>query len=190
MINECPQVKLDPSIHEYTLHFATHNTLWGLKSLYQSIHCKFLMNHKLRIAFCGYTLFGVSKAFEITHGRIKSFIQCLHWHIRADSRFGPSQWEMALLGNKISHWLGAILASPLCIMKWSKLAGSIVCRQQEYFDLSYDRDYLSRTKTVCHLTGHLWDSYLGAQSLTHWGRDKMATIFQMTLSNAFSWMKI
>ena len=26
--------------------------------------------------------------------------------------------------------------------------------------------------------------------LTHWGRDKMAAIFLMTFSNAFSWMKI
>ena len=26
--------------------------------------------------------------------------------------------------------------------------------------------------------------------LTHWGRDKMAVIFQTTLSNAFSWMKM
>ena len=27
------------------------------------------------------------------------------------------------------------------------------------------------------------------QDLTHWGRDKMAAIFQTTVSNAFSWMK-
>ena len=27
-------------------------------------------------------------------------------------------------------------------------------------------------------------------ALTHWGRDKMAAIFQATFSNAFSWMKI
>ena len=27
-------------------------------------------------------------------------------------------------------------------------------------------------------------------SLTHWGRDKMAAIFQTTFSNAFSWMKM
>ena len=27
-------------------------------------------------------------------------------------------------------------------------------------------------------------------SLTHWGRDKMDTILQMTFSNAFSWMKM
>ena len=26
--------------------------------------------------------------------------------------------------------------------------------------------------------------------LTHWGRDKMAAVFQTTLSNAFSWMKM
>ena len=34
-------------------------------------------------------------------------------------------------------------------------------------------------------------SLLGqANLLTHWGRDKMAAISQMTLSNPFSWMKI
>ena len=27
--------------------------------------------------------------------------------IRADSRFGPSQWETALLCNDVSHWLSA-----------------------------------------------------------------------------------
>ena len=30
----------------------------------------------------------------------------------------------------------------------------------------------------------------GEALLTHWGWDRMATIFQMTFSNAFSWMKI
>ena len=30
----------------------------------------------------------------------------------------------------------------------------------------------------------------GLSALTHWGRDKMAAIFQTTLSNAFSWMKM
>ena len=31
---------------------------------------------------------------------------------------------------------------------------------------------------------------MGPQTLTHWGRDKMAAISQMTLSNGFSWMKM
>ena len=30
---------------------------------------------------------------------------------------------------------------------------------------------------------------VGNCMLTHWGQDNMATIFQMTFSNAFSWMK-
>ena len=29
-----------------------------------------------------------------------------------------------------------------------------------------------------------------AHCLTHWGRDKMAAIFQMTFSNTFSWVKM
>ena len=32
---------------------------------------------------------------------------------RADSRLAPSQWEMALLCNTISHWLGSSLESAL-----------------------------------------------------------------------------
>ena len=33
---------------------------------------------------------------------------------RDDSRFAPSQWDMALLCNDVSHWLGASLESALC----------------------------------------------------------------------------
>ena len=33
-----------------------------------------------------------------------------------DSRFVPSQWEMALLYNNVSHWLGAILESALSVI--------------------------------------------------------------------------
>ena len=32
---------------------------------------------------------------------------------RADSRIAPSQWEMSLQGNAVSHWLGANLESAL-----------------------------------------------------------------------------
>ena len=32
---------------------------------------------------------------------------------RADTRFTPSQWEMSLQGNTVSHWLGANLRSAL-----------------------------------------------------------------------------
>ena len=32
-------------------------------------------------------------------------------------------------------------------------------------------------------------TYITLKTLTHWGRDKIAAISQMTFSNAFSWMK-
>ena len=41
------------------------------------------------------------------------------------------------------------------------------------------------------ITHLISEPYLpGASELTHWGRDKMAAIFQTTCSNAFSWMKM
>ena len=37
----------------------------------------------------------------------------IRMYCRADSRLAPSQWEMPLLSNDISHWLGASLESAL-----------------------------------------------------------------------------
>ena len=37
----------------------------------------------------------------------------LHYYNRADSRFAPSQWEMSLQSNAVSHWLCANLESAL-----------------------------------------------------------------------------
>ena len=36
--------------------------------------------------------------------------------LRADSRFAPSQWEMPLLCNDVSHWLRASLESVLILV--------------------------------------------------------------------------
>ena len=36
-----------------------------------------------------------------------------YYYIRAESRFAPNQWEMALLCNNVSHWLDASLESAL-----------------------------------------------------------------------------
>ena len=46
--------------------------------------------------------------------------------------------------------------------------------------------------TIVVTDGDQWESKAkqGKGKLTHWGRDKMDAIFQMTLSNAFSWMKM
>ena len=41
----------------------------------------------------------------------------------------------------------------------------------------------------CHATSH-YQNQGWLSSLTHWGRDKMAAIFQTTFSSWFSWMKM
>ena len=45
----------------------------------------------------------------IENDRVESNDYC----VRVDSRFAPSQWEMALVCNDVSHWLGANLDSAL-----------------------------------------------------------------------------
>ena len=50
----------------------------------------------------------------------------LNAHIRADSRFAPSQWETALLCNDVSYWLGVNLESTLYIKCWTRLIIMIV----------------------------------------------------------------
>ena len=65
---------------------------------------------------------------------------------RADSRFVPSQWEMVLLCNYVSHWLGASLESALMLnsvsanMMGDSLKGQlcwnpniIICKRYYFF---------------------------------------------------------
>ena len=48
--------------------------------------------------------------------------------IKADSRLAPSQWEMSLQSNVISHWLGANLESALIMVsEIISNIGSIAC---------------------------------------------------------------
>ena len=51
-------------------------------------------------------------------------------YYRADSRFAPCQWEMALLCNDISHWLGANLESALYYALYDQLV------TKRYFDMN------------------------------------------------------
>ena len=47
-----------------------------------------------------------------------AYLKCLN--VRADSRFVPSQWEMALFWNDVSHWLGASLESAPNVMLFTR----------------------------------------------------------------------
>ena len=55
------------------------------------------------------------------------------WRYRADSRCVPSQWEMALLCNDVSHWLGASLESALRYL----LMQETVCILHHYAAMNY-----------------------------------------------------
>ena len=61
-------------------------------------------------------------------------------------------------------------------------------------DLRRHGDDCDVTVIACHLSDQVGDfaacCLRSLFSLTHWGRDKMAAIFQTTFSNAFSWMKM
>ena len=50
----------------------------------------------------------------------QNMVYILKMYFRADSRFAPSQWEMVLLCNNVSHWLGASLESALYMIVWKK----------------------------------------------------------------------
>ena len=78
--------------------------------------------------------------------------RCSYWTVwqsslRAESRFAPSQWEMALLCNAVSHWLGASLESALSYFyKPSNITWYCIA-------LDHDR---SRDRSDSELTGELW----------------------------------
>ena len=54
-------------------------------------------------------------------------IRILSSQLQADSRFAPSQWEMTLLCNDISYWLGANLESALQTKPTSYWDWSLEC---------------------------------------------------------------
>ena len=80
---------------------------------------------------------------------------------RADSRLAPSQWETSLQSNAISHWLGANL--------WSAL------------------DYQISLYTY-NAIALLQRGQLPGQLISPW--KKWPPLWQTTISNAFSGMKI
>ena len=98
-----------------------------------------------------------------------------HWlkpnmtHFRADSRFAPSQWEMALLCNGVSHWLGASLESALHL--WHELATehsyiykyiyiSMLCYQPQQLAALIDRAARHLLQNISsQLESHMAEAY-------------------------------
>ena len=61
------------------------------------------------------------------------YLSLYSWHLRADSRFAPSQWGTSLQSNSVSHWLGANLLSALHLFNTTlcappKVPSELTCR--------------------------------------------------------------
>ena len=85
----------------------------------------------------------------------KMSIPPIQWN-RADSRFAPSQWEVALQSNDVSHWLGASLESALNVMRqhygskhtfWVHFLHNGCCFTLFFFIISH---YHCHLPTYCH----------------------------------------
>ena len=75
-----------------------------------------------RISVQNKAIYHQRHAFSYRSLRVKpAHMQFYLKKYRVDSRFVPSQWEMALLCNDVSHWLGANLESPLEIYRLNTL---------------------------------------------------------------------
>ena len=102
------------------------------------------------------------------------------------------------------QWRGALMFSFICVWinDWvnNGEAGDLR-RYRIHYDVtvmflcdSYWTSMMISQHAWRHQTTWTWLYHhlasLGHSELTHWGRDKMAAIFQTTFSNAFYWMKL
>ena len=70
--------------------------------------------------------------------------ELVYWRIcRADSRFGPSQWEMAIRCNDVSHWLAASLGSALICVCDTRLR----CAAQRF--IKFNHSEFRKCSTSC-----------------------------------------
>ena len=84
--------------------------------------------------------------------------------IRAAFRFAPSQWEMPLLCNDVSHWLGASLKLAL------KIIISFIYSDSDYLKIAHEKWWTSKHgsflkyhfgQTGTRLVGYFWLRYQG-----------------------------
>ena len=105
----------DPS--EYVGTIGTNNFQWF--SFSHQIH-KTISRCKLLVRLCSDDKLGHCQITLLMIGSICVVLHHAQQVLAMDSRFTPSQWQMGLLCNDVSHWLGANLESALFPNKiWS-----------------------------------------------------------------------
>ena len=102
-------------------------------------------------------------------------------------------WKILITSDLLLHLLGAnelmtaIKSNQVIIQT---ISGS--SRQKQILGCFKPiKSYLTASSRYWWVIMIQWDpSQCTVKPLTHWGRDKMAVIFQTTFSNAFSWIKM
>ena len=115
---------------------------------------------------------GPVKTCDYTNSPRTKTSPCKHCPIeiysRADSRFTPSQWEITLLCNDLSHWLGASLESTL----YSLFAchGSITSQIWRFPNPEWLAVHLRQTALTSRLWQESWQPWgqTNSQHCRHW----------------------
>ena len=105
----------------------------------------------------------------------KPCILCRH---RADSGLAPSQWEMSLQSNAISHWLGANLESAL---------HQLITKTNHIHDIHYWPVLPWKWTSFCYFSPAVY--CVLTRSLTHWSLgdlDEILDNFQANFND--SWL--
>ena len=111
-----------------------------------------------------------------------------------------SHYNVSLVGDILPLFFGVIIQTIFkCCSRWrTNLSFDTVFQATPCFTLLLSGAILrysvnlmsnirfSATDIITWVLRCMQDGF----PLTHWGRDKMAAIFQTTFSNAFSWMKM
>ena len=162
-------------------HFPSR--LWAWNS--NLMKCVFLLPEKLIIRSC----------YNVTNAMTAKLCQAITY-VKADF-FSTKPLEKKLNGYLIEMQIWVRSRNCGCLVTW--FCYQLIAKPgNKTAAVSWPHPYSISTKcswkchqyNVCHFILCIHINIDDSISLTHWGRDKMAAIFQMTFSNGFSWMKM
>ena len=127
----------------------------------------------------------------------------LRIQFRADSRCASSQWETSLQSNAVSHWLGANLEYDAvksnsvwkaAVIVYHNHRLAVWISQDLILLISYLRVFTASTgfnfdtlqirRWYPNWSSKISNDFAAFRGLTHWDRDKMASIWSIQISNA------
>ena len=109
-----------------------------------------------------------------------------HWTLSCDGVNKPWHKILILQPDDLVNTLGSQEFYTLKVEEQLRLLSGLCQRIMGSYSV---QDYMTEKQREY---SELWWAKQGwiRDHLTHWGRDKMAAIYQTTFSNAFSWMKM